>query len=288
MDAQLFNPQRRSGDLRRKSSAAPRDTLALYVARVASEKNVELGVTAFRAKQRFSGAVRLVMVGVGPLHSKLQRQHPDPTFEGLRRGERLAACYASADIFLLPSETETFGNVVLEAMAGGLAVVAYDYAAARMHLTCGEPGLPVPYVDAAVRLVENASLRERIRRQAGAHAAALDRQEVANRFAALLTGATHDPHRRCHNPDLKPTSSYGGLALLLTPVVLVGWSRLYLKRHTLPQVLAGGMLSWTIFLALLPRQNISHTPVAPAAGRNPLDLALPPFARCPHGGNPLS
>ena len=135
----------------------------------------------------------------------------------------------------------------------------YDYAAARRHLTCGETGLPVPYadanafVDAAVRLVENGSLRERIRRQAGAHAAALDRQDVANRFAALLTGATHDPRRRCHNPDLKSTSSYGGLALLLTPVVLVGWSRLYLKRHTLPQVLAGGMLGSTIFLAPLPR-----------------------------------
>ena len=87
-------------------------------------ENVELGITAFRAKQRFSGAARLVMVGDGPLHSKSQRQHPGLSFEGLRRGERLAACYASADIFLFPSGTEPCGNVALEAKASGLAVVA--------------------------------------------------------------------------------------------------------------------------------------------------------------------
>src|SRR5207249_10128845 len=57
--------------------------------------------------------------------------------------------YATADVFLFPSETETFGNVVLEAMASGLALVAYDYAAARMHVTHGETGVLIPYGQAA-------------------------------------------------------------------------------------------------------------------------------------------
>lgn len=193
VDADLFNPQRRSADLRRKWGAAPGDPVALYVGRVAPEKNVELAITAFRAMQRRNESAKLIIVGDGPLYAKLKQEHPDLSFEGLRRGEQLAACYAAADIFLFPSETETFGNVVLEAMASGLAVVAYDYAAARMHVTSGETGLRAPYgdvdafVDAAVRLTEDVALRDRIRRQAHAHAAALDWQAVVDRFAALLT-----------------------------------------------------------------------------------------------------
>ena len=193
VDAGLFNPQRRSADLRRKWGAAPGDPVALYVGRVAPEKNVELAITAFRAMQRRNESAKLIIVGDGPLYTKLKQKHHDLSFEGLRRGEQLAACYAAADIFLFPSETETFGNVVLEAMASGLAVVAYDYAAARMHVTSGETGLRAPYgnvdafVDAAVRLTEDVALRDRIRRQAHAHAAALDWQAVVDRFAALLT-----------------------------------------------------------------------------------------------------
>jgi glycosyltransferase involved in cell wall biosynthesis len=79
-------------------------------------------------------AAKFVIVGDGPLRPSLQKDHPDIIFPGLLTGERLAAQYASADIFLFPSETETFGNVTLEAMASGLAVIAYDYAAAKVHI----------------------------------------------------------------------------------------------------------------------------------------------------------
>ena len=191
VDADLFNPQRRSADLRRKWGAAPDDPMALYVGRVAPEKNIELAITAFRAIQRRNAATKLVIVGDGPLRTRLQRKHPDLNFEGLRRDEQLAACYASADVFLFPSETETFGNVVLEAMASGLAVVAYDYAAA---------GMRVPYADAfvaaAVRLAQDASLRDRVRQPARAHAAAQNWPAVVDRFAALLTDMSNPPGRR--------------------------------------------------------------------------------------------
>ena len=195
VDADLFNPQHRSTDLRREWGAAPDDPVALYVGRVAPEKNVELAIAAFRAMQRRNESAKLVIVGDGSIYTKLRQEHPDLRFEGLCRGEQLADCYASADIFLFPSETETFGNVVLEAMASGIAVVAYDYAAARMHVTSGETGLRVPYADAdafvgaAARLAEDVALRDRIRRQARAHAAALDWQAVVDRFAALLAEA---------------------------------------------------------------------------------------------------
>ena len=108
VDAQLFNPQHRSADLRRKWRAAPGDPVVLYVGRVAPEKNIELAIIAFRAMQRRNRAAKLIIVGDGPLAAKLRQKHPDLNFEGLRHGEQLAACYASADIFLFP---ERNGNL---------------------------------------------------------------------------------------------------------------------------------------------------------------------------------
>jgi len=107
------------------------------VGRLAAEKNLGLAVEAFRALQSKCPAARFVLVGDGPLAAELKRQHPDFVFCGMRTGEDLARHYASGDVFLFPSTSETFGNVVLEAMASGLAIVAYDYAAAREHLRDG-------------------------------------------------------------------------------------------------------------------------------------------------------
>lgn len=78
---------------------------------------------------------------------ELKREHPEFIFAGVLRGEALAEHYASADLFIFPSITETFGNVTLEAMASGLGVVAYDYAAARQHIVSGENGFTAPFDD---------------------------------------------------------------------------------------------------------------------------------------------
>jgi glycosyltransferase involved in cell wall biosynthesis len=127
----------------------------------------------------------------------LQKAHPDLIFCGVHSGEQLARHYASADVFLFPSETETFGNVTLEAMASGLVVVAYDYAAARMHLTHGETGVLVPYgevqafVDAAAQLAREPLPLHHIRRQARASAARIDWQCVVERFETLLMRVMH-------------------------------------------------------------------------------------------------
>jgi glycosyltransferase involved in cell wall biosynthesis len=132
VDCQLFHPSRRSGFLREAWGLEPGDTAVLHVGRLAPEKNLGL------LKKTFDSLVsaypektlRLVIVGDGPVKSTLQQQLPEAIFCGTQRGEALAAHYASGDLFLFPSLTETFGNVVLEALASGLGVVAYDEAAA--------------------------------------------------------------------------------------------------------------------------------------------------------------
>jgi glycosyltransferase involved in cell wall biosynthesis len=173
---------------------AENDLVALYVGRIAPEKNLGLALEAYRAMRRFSDSAKFVIVGEGPLKTVLQKDHDDLVFCGVRTGEQLAKHYASADVFLFPSETETFGNVTLEAMASGLVVVAYDYAAAKMHMTHGETGLLAPYgdartfVDLVAKLVREPRALPKMRRQAREYAASIDWRRIVERFAALLTG----------------------------------------------------------------------------------------------------
>ncbi len=202
VDADLFSPERRSAALRSAWGAGEGDVVALYVGRLAAEKNVPLAVKAYRAMRPVRGATRLVLVGDGPLRRELERAHPDAIFCGMRAGDQLAAHYASADVFLFPSETETFGNVTLEAMASGLVVLAYDYAAARVHVAHRESGVLVPRGDSR-GFVEQAALLARrpaeladMRRRARAHAAGFDWPRVVEMFEALLTGGLRDGTRR--------------------------------------------------------------------------------------------
>lgn len=192
VDGQLFHPKRRCAELRRQWGVTEHDLAVLYVGRVAPEKNLQLAVDAYRAMKRVRETTKFVIVGDGPLRATLQREHPDLIFCGTRTGEQLARHYASADVFLFPSETETFGNVTLEAMASGLVVVAYNYAAANMHLTQGQTGVLVPYgdarafIDRAVSLVRQPQALGEMRRQARAYIVAFDWPRVIDRFAALL------------------------------------------------------------------------------------------------------
>lgn len=202
VDGRLFNPGRRCAALRRAWGVSEADPVVLYVGRLAPEKNVGLAVEAYRAMQRACPSLRGLVVGEGPLRPALQRACPDLLFCGALTGERLAAHYASADVFLFPSETETFGNVTLEALASGLVVVAYDYAGARQHVAHGRTGLLVPYGDGRAFVASAAALvraPERLpwmRRQARESVARLDWDHVVERFEALLsdlapTGGRH-------------------------------------------------------------------------------------------------
>ncbi|MFN3884044.1 MAG: glycosyltransferase family 4 protein [Rhodocyclaceae bacterium] len=149
VDTTLFNPSRRSALLRLEWEAQPDDPVCLVVSRLAPEKNLELAFQAYAAIRVERPNARMVCVGAGPAAATLARRHPEVLFRGMRTGEDLAAHYASADLFLFPSLTETFGNVVGEALASGLPVVAFDYAAAGELIIDGRNGWRVPPNDAA-------------------------------------------------------------------------------------------------------------------------------------------
>ena len=114
--------------------------MLLMVGRVAAEKNVELGLRAFERARRARPGTRMIVVGDGPARARLESAHPDVRFVGVQRGAMLAAHYASADLFLFPSLTDTFGNVVMEALASGLPIVSFAAAAAAEHVGDGVSG----------------------------------------------------------------------------------------------------------------------------------------------------
>ncbi|MEM1209262.1 MAG: glycosyltransferase family 1 protein [Planctomycetota bacterium] len=148
VDNREFSPHHRSDELRQSWGVAPDQPVALYVGRVAAEKNIPLTIAACDAAREKTPGLKLVIVGDGPMRAELEKSRPDIVFAGMRHGEDLAAHYASADLFIFASETETFGNVVTEAMASRLAIVAYDYAAPMMHITSGQSGVLLPLGDA--------------------------------------------------------------------------------------------------------------------------------------------
>ncbi len=152
VDTDLFNPARRCAELRQSWDADDATPVAIYVGRIAAEKNLDLAVRAFEVFSTVQPAARMVFVGDGPRLDALKAQCPQFHYAGARTGADLAAHYASADVFLFPSVTETFGNVVLEAMSSGLGVVAFDYAAPRLLVRTGENGWLAPFGDEAAYL----------------------------------------------------------------------------------------------------------------------------------------
>jgi glycosyltransferase involved in cell wall biosynthesis len=149
VDAGLFSPDKRDAGFRASWGIGSGQWLVSYVGRVAEEKNVPLVIRAFRAMQQHQPDAQLMIVGDGPVKAKLQKAHPDVLFTGMRTGEPLANAYAASDVFLFPSLTETYGNVVAEAMASGVAVLAFDYAAARALIEDQQNGRTVPFGDEA-------------------------------------------------------------------------------------------------------------------------------------------
>ncbi len=149
VDTRRFHPSKRDPKLRAQWGAGPETLVALWVSRLAPEKNFPLFAAAMAAMRQARADLIAVVVGSGPLATKARAQHPDLLFVGEQKGEALAAHYASADLFLFPSLTETYGVVLLEALASGLAVIAFDEAAARELIHTGENGLAVPSSDAA-------------------------------------------------------------------------------------------------------------------------------------------
>jgi len=207
VDTRLFSPKKRSRLLRRTWGVPRGGLVGLYVGRIAAEKNLPMVVSTFLEIQGHLPDFRGVFVGDGPKLEALRKEHPQFVYAGVLRGEDLAEHYASADLFVFPSVTETFGNVTLEAMASGLAVVAYDYAAARQHISDGVNGFTVPFDDESAFLAK-ALLAARsdlgaVREQARASARKVRWEKEVKRFEAQLRElCSQDPELGPEAPPL--------------------------------------------------------------------------------------
>jgi glycosyltransferase involved in cell wall biosynthesis len=192
VDAHRFSPVWRDDALRASWGAQASDPVFLYVGRIASEKNVRLALATFNEVRKRWPRARMVVVGDGPQRPALQQEFSDVHFAGIQRGDALARCYASGDVFLFPSRTETFGNVTLEAMASGLLVVAYDVAAAREHVLDGVNGClartssATAFAVAAMRALPHAAPDSAMRRRARVSVLTTDWRGVLGAFERRL------------------------------------------------------------------------------------------------------
>jgi glycosyltransferase involved in cell wall biosynthesis len=201
VDTALFHPGRRDPELRRSWGATADTPVFVVVGRLAPEKNLDLAAQAWRAARAVQPEARLVWVGDGPARAALARAYPETVFVGVKRGEALARHYASADVFLFPSLTETFGNVTLEALASGLVVQAFRYAAAARYVQDGVQGRTIPtetperWSETAVDLVRRRAEWPEMR--AAARRAALD----------LSWSSVASAYERSVAPLLRPTAN---------------------------------------------------------------------------------
>lgn len=203
VDSTLFAPEKRCETLRASWGARVGVPVAIVVGRMAPEKNLDLAVRAFEHMRRAVPDLCCVMVGDGPVREKLQEHYPWIHFPGTRTGEDLARHYASADVLLFPSETETFGNVLLEGMASGLVTVSYDYAASERYVVHGGNGLKANRgdEDGFIRLaVESLGRSPEMKRSARETSEQLGWSEVVREFDGQMqrvaaTGRAIDPIR---------------------------------------------------------------------------------------------
>ncbi|ATW25379.1 glycosyltransferase family 4 protein [Candidatus Formimonas warabiya] len=172
IDTALFSPEKRSVTLRNR--LAPGKKLHfLYVGRLAPEKDLDVLLKAWKIVQKTIPEAQLIVTGNGPIIGELKETAgPEVIFTGYLHGEELAAVYASSDVFVFPSTTETFGNVVLEAMASGLPVIAAAAGGVKNLLIDGSNGLscrPRNYLDLAsamIKIAQDDGLRKKLGGQA--------------------------------------------------------------------------------------------------------------------------
>ena len=189
-----FSPSFRSDAWRAEHGFAPDDVVVTFVSRLVKEKAIGVFTEAVRRVQADGRSVRALVVGDGPERAWFETQLPDGVFLGHTSGAALSTAYASSDVFFFPSETETFGNVTLEAHASGLPVLAADAAGSRDLVADGETGLLCPARDtdaftaALRRLADDPALRARLGANARTAATAYDWPSVLQRMVTYYRG----------------------------------------------------------------------------------------------------
>ncbi len=189
LDTTLFHPSRREPDFWKKHGIPNGKTVLLYVGRVSKEKDLDVIVATWSKMPRNGTA--LAFVGDGPYLKELRRLLPDAAFTGYLAGSDLARAYASSDVFLFPSTTDTFGNVILEALASGVPCIVSDQGGPKDLIAHGTTGFITRALDVedfsrhVQRIADETSLRQAM--SVEAHRAVQDRDwcDAARRFWAM-------------------------------------------------------------------------------------------------------
>jgi len=195
IDPAAFHPSLRDEATRAAFGYAPGDVVPLFFGRLVQEKGLGVFADTIDALRASGRTARPLIVGEGPARGWLEKRVPGAEFAGHLEGAALGRAVASADILINPSVTEAFGNVNLEAMASGLAVVSADVPSASALIADGRTGWlveahkPMAYARAARMLMQEAPLRRAI-------AAAASREAVRYRWDDVLAGVASD-YRRC-------------------------------------------------------------------------------------------
>jgi glycosyltransferase involved in cell wall biosynthesis len=188
LDTRLFNPLRRNEQFWRARGLRDGEVGMLFVGRISKEKNLDTLVASTRRLAEWKTPARPIFIGDGPYLPEMRRLLPDALFTGYLRGEELADAYASADFFVFPSTTDTFGNVVLEAQASGLPVIVSDVGGPRDLVQHARDGFITKALDAGElaeairRLTEDPKLRERMGALARGRVETRDWSEAFEKF----------------------------------------------------------------------------------------------------------
>jgi phosphatidylinositol alpha 1,6-mannosyltransferase len=195
IDTKRFDPAKRSAAWRAGHGIGADELVVLHVSRLVREKRLD---TLTAALNKISLPHKVMIVGDGPDRGTVERELPQAIFNGFLSGDELAAAYASSDIFVFPSDSESFGNVTLEAMASGLPTVCADATGSRSLVVPGETGFLAPADDAQgfarhiTALAQDTALRRRLGQAARARALTFSWDETLARmlgyYRALLPG----------------------------------------------------------------------------------------------------
>jgi glycosyltransferase involved in cell wall biosynthesis len=169
VDTELFHPGQRNEQWRKENEFIPSDLIVTFVSRLVWEKNLKTYVDTVK---KLGDKVKPMIVGNGPAMQELQQMLPDAHFTDFITGKELACAYASSDVFLFPSETETFGNVTLEAMASGLPCVVADAPGSKSLVESGINGYLAPprdteiFAECVTKIINDKILREKMAKNA--------------------------------------------------------------------------------------------------------------------------
>src|SRR6478672_8736281 len=172
LDTDLFTPTRRDLKFWPGAGVNGKEVRLLYVGRISREKDLDVLATAYKKIREEGQPVKLYFVGLGPYTEALTEALPDAVFLGYLKGEKLAKAYASADVFVFPSTTDTFGNVILEAQASGLPVIVSDLGGPMELVEDGKTGFvtkahdPDHFAQAINRVTNDSKLRAQMGREA--------------------------------------------------------------------------------------------------------------------------